>query len=73
MSLPAPNFKMFLFKSDHKAALENKIKTGLFVCLFAYLSFVFKSICLLVCGESVSSCSPIYDDYKKVTLGKPFN
>lgn len=66
-SLPAPNFKMFLLNSDHKAALGNKIKKGLFVL------FVFKSIGFLVCGDSVSSCSPNYGDYKKVTLGKPFN
>lgn len=52
---------MFLFNSATKARLENKIKTDLFVS---------KSICLLVCGDSVSSCSPIHEDYKKVTLVK---
>ena len=45
-----------------------------FVRVFFFpVLFVFKSIGFLVCGDSVSSCSPNYGDYKKVTLGKPFN
>lgn len=42
--LPAPNFKKFLFDSDHKAAEENKIKTSLFGVFFRVLACLFVEI-----------------------------